>query len=115
MRIAFMHRRLVRGGGTESDLRRLAASLAARGHDVHVFCARGGATVPGVTLRRVPVVRAGRLTRLLSFSFAAPRLVARERWDVVVGFGRTPRQDVVRVGGGTHRTYLARMREAGLP
>src|SRR5206468_3248418 len=45
---------------------------------------------------------------------AAPRLVARERWDVVVGFGRTARQDVVRVGGGTHRTYLARMRAAGL-
>jgi UDP-glucose:(heptosyl)LPS alpha-1,3-glucosyltransferase len=40
--------------------------------------------------------------------------VARESWDVVVGFGRTPRQDVVRVGGGTHRSYLARMEAAGL-
>ena len=113
MRVALMHRRLA-GGGTEGDLRRLASGLAARGHDVHVFCARARADVPGVTVRRVPVVRAGRLARLLSFAFAAPRLVARERWDVVVGFGRTPRQDVVRVGGGTHRAYLARMRAAGL-
>ena len=113
MRVALMHRRLA-GGGTETDLRRLAAGLAARRHDVHVFCARPGPVLPGVTLRRVPVVRAGRLARLVSFAFAAPRLVARERWDVVVGFGRTPRQDVVRVGGGTHRTYLARMRAAGL-
>src|SRR5207249_1362755 len=69
---------------------------------------------PGVVVRRVPVVRAGRLARLLSFAAVAPRLVARERWDVVVGFGRTPRQGVVRVGGGTHRSYLARMEAAKL-
>jgi len=113
VRIAFMHRRLA-GGGTEADLRRMAAGLAARGHEVHTFSARADAPPPGVTLRRVPVVRAGRLVRLLSFAAMAPRLVARERWDVVVGFGRTPRQDVVRVGGGTHRSYLARMEAAGL-
>jgi UDP-glucose:(heptosyl)LPS alpha-1,3-glucosyltransferase len=49
----------------------------------------------------------------VSFAVLAPRLVARARWDVVVGFGRTPRQDVVRVGGGTHRSYLATMERAG--
>jgi len=108
-----MHRR-VAGGGTEADLRRMACGLAARGHELHVFAADGAASLPGVTLRRVPIVRAGRLARLLSFALAAPRAVARERWDLVVGFGRTPRQDVVRVGGGTHRRYLARMEAAGL-
>jgi UDP-glucose:(heptosyl)LPS alpha-1,3-glucosyltransferase len=113
MRVAFMHRRLA-GGGTEGDLRRTAAGLAARGHDVHVFCARVDAAPPGVTVRRVPVLRAGRVARLLSFALAAPRAVARERWDLVVGFGRTTRQDVVRVGGGTHRRYLATMEAAGL-
>jgi UDP-glucose:(heptosyl)LPS alpha-1,3-glucosyltransferase len=113
MRIAFMHGRL-RGGGTEADLRRMAGGLAQRGHDVHVFCARADAALAGATVRRVPIVRAGRLARLLSFALGAPRAVARERWDVVVGFGRTPRQDVVRSGGGTHRTYLARMEQAGL-
>ncbi|TMA54761.1 MAG: glycosyltransferase [Deltaproteobacteria bacterium] len=87
MRVALMHRRLA-GGGTETDLRRLAAGLTTRRHDVHVFCARPGPVPPGVTLRRVPVVRGGRLARLVSFAFAAPRLVARERWDVVVGFHR---------------------------
>jgi len=45
---------------------------------------------------------------------AAPRVVARQRFDVVVGFGRTLRQDVLRVGGGTHRSYLAAMEAAGL-
>jgi len=114
MRIAFMHRQLA-GGGTEADLCRMASGLGARGHEVHVFCARANAeTLPGVTVHRVPVLRTGRLARLLSFAAAAPRAVARERWDVVVGFGRTPRQDVVRVGGGTHASYLARMEAAGL-
>src|SRR5581483_11736547 len=89
--------------GTEADLRRMACGLAARGHELHVFAADGAASLPGVTLRRVPIVRAGRLARLLSFALAAPRAVARERWDLVVGFGRTPRQDVVRGGGGAPR------------
>jgi UDP-glucose:(heptosyl)LPS alpha-1,3-glucosyltransferase len=112
MRIAFMHRSLA-GGGTEADLRRMAAALAARGHDVHVFCAKPAAAPAGVTVHRVPVVRAGRVARLLSFAVAAPRAVGRERWDVVMGFGRTLRQDVVRVGGGTHRSYLRRMEASG--
>ena len=113
MRIAFMHRSLA-GGGTEADLRRTATGLAARGHDVHVFTARPNAALAGVTVHRVPAVRAGRLVRLLSFAAAAPRAVAETRFDVVVGFGRTLRQDVLRVGGGTHRSYLAAMEAAGL-
>jgi len=113
MRVAFMHRRLA-GGGTEADLRRMASGLAARGHEVHVFCARADAALPGVCVRRVAVMRGGRLVRLLAFAWAAPRAAARERFDMVVGFGRTLWQDVVRVGGGTHRTYLARMEAAGV-
>lgn len=112
MRIAFMHRRL-RGGGTEADLVRMATGLATRGHELHVFCARKDAAIPGVGIHRVPIVRAGRVARLVSFALAAPRAVARERWDVVVGFGRTARQDVVRSGGGTHQSYLAAMERAG--
>src|SRR5262245_14193338 len=113
MRIAFMHRRLA-GGGTEADLARMATGLAARGHEVHVFCARRDAALPGVATHKVPVVRAGRVARLLSFALAAPRAVARDHWDVVMGFGRTATQDVVRSGGGTHRSYLAAMERAGL-
>ena len=107
-----MHRSMA-GGGTEADLRRMASGLAARGHAVHVFTADRAAPPDGVVAHRVPLVRAGRWARLVSFAVLAPWLVARARWDVVVGFGRTPRQDVVRVGGGTHRSYLATMERAG--
>jgi UDP-glucose:(heptosyl)LPS alpha-1,3-glucosyltransferase len=112
MRIAFMHRRLA-GGGTEADLRRMASGLAARGHELHVFAAELDHSVDGAVLHQVPTIRGNRVTRLLSFAFMAPRRVARASWDVVVGFGRTTRQDVVRVGGGTHRSYLATMEASG--
>lgn len=112
MRIAFMHRSLA-GGGTEADLRRMAEGLVARGHVVHVFTAGRGDAPAGVVVRRVPTIGLTRWTRLVSFALVAPRAVARSRWDAVVGFGRTTRQDVVRVGGGTHRSYLATMEAAG--
>lgn len=115
MRLAFLHRRLAREGGTEADLYRTIHGLAERGHDVHLFCGDMRTPVPpGVTLHRVRRIRAGRLARLLSFAWFAPAAATRAGpWDVVVGFGRTPRQDLVRCGGGTHRAYLTTMREQG--
>ena len=112
MRIVFMHRQLA-GGGTEADLTRVATLLAARGHDMHVVCAKENAVVPGATVHRIPIVRAGRAARVLSFALAAPRAAERLRPDVVVGYGRAIRQDVARIGGGTHRSYLRTMRDAG--
>jgi UDP-glucose:(heptosyl)LPS alpha-1,3-glucosyltransferase len=113
MRIAFMHRQLV-GGGTEADLVRMAGGLAARGHELHLFSARTAGAPAGVATHRVPVLRAGRTARLLSFALLAPRLARRAGYDLLVGFGRTLQQDVVRVGGGTHASYLARMRAGGM-
>ena len=115
MRLALVYRRLARGGGTEADLYRTAEVLATRGHDVHLFCAQlRSAAPPGVTVHRVPTVAAGRVARLLSFAWAAPRWTARAGpWDVIVGFGRTAHQDLVRCGGGTHRAYLETMRAFG--
>ena len=43
----------------------------------------------------------------------AQRAVRRTPCDVVMGFGRSPRQDVLRCGGGTHRGFLARMGAEG--
>jgi UDP-glucose:(heptosyl)LPS alpha-1,3-glucosyltransferase len=113
MRIAFMHRQLA-GGGTEADLLRMATGLAARGHELHVCSAEIAGAPPGIRTHRVPVLRAGRTARLLSFAVLAPRLATRLGCDVVVGFGRTLRQDVIRVGGGTHASYLTAMQAAGV-
>jgi UDP-glucose:(heptosyl)LPS alpha-1,3-glucosyltransferase len=113
MRIVFMHRQLV-GGGTEADLLRMATGLTARGHELHVCAAETAGAPPGIQTHRVPVLHAGRTARLLSFAVLAPRLAMRLGCDVVVGFGRTLRQDVIRVGGGTHASYLTAMQAAGV-
>jgi len=112
MRIAFMHRQLA-GGGTEADLVRVATALADRGHEMHVVCAKANASIEGVRVHRVPILRVGRAARVLAFGLLAPRVAARLSADVVMGFGRTVRQDVARIGGGTHRSYLEAMRAAG--
>jgi UDP-glucose:(heptosyl)LPS alpha-1,3-glucosyltransferase len=112
VRIAFMHRQLA-GGGTEADLVRMATGLAERGHELHVYCARTTGAPAGVRTHKVPVLRVGRVARLLSFAVLAPRFAARHGADLMVGFGRTLRQDVVRVGAATHASYVAQMRAAG--
>lgn len=90
----------------------LARDLALRGIEVHVFCRIVRAPAPpGVTLHVMPPWPMGPLLELLLFSGWAARAIRRwetrnGRFDVRHAFGRTLGQDVYRVGGGSHRTYL---------
>ncbi len=103
MRIALVIERFSPAGGAERACANLARGLSGRGHEVHVF-AREIEPMPGV----VPhPVAAGGLFRRRAFAGESRRLIGRERFDVVHSFTRTPRQDVLRLGGGIHREYLA--------
>lgn len=106
MRIALVHRVFTRAGGVEKNVVLLARGLAARGHEIHVFCHKAEIDAPaGVTLRHVPVLRAGMALRYLSFARNAARALATERFDVVQGFDLTLKQDVLRVGRGLMKVY----------
>ena len=114
MKIALVHKRLDLSGGTERDLLRTAEGLCALGHDVHLFCGEYAVSPPaGVVAHRVPVAPLGRTLRLWSFAFFAPKLLRRDRCDVVVNFGRLLSQDVLRSGGGSHRAFLQILGQAG--
>ena len=114
MRIALVHKRLDRHGGTERDLFRTAEGLRDLGHEVHLFCSEYGVAPPkNVMAHRVPVIPLGRTLRLWSFAWFGRQAVTQARYDVVVGFGRLPSQHVLRSGGGTHRGFLERMGQAG--
>ena len=114
MRIALVHKRLDRHGGTERDLFRTAEGLRDLGHEVHLFCSEYGVAPPkDVVAHRVPVIPLGRTLRLWSFAWFGRRAVRKAQYDVVVGFGRLPRQHVLRSGGGTHRGFLEHMGQAG--
>ncbi len=110
MRLALVHKRYDRIGGAEWDCYELSRQLAARGHDVHLVVGESRVPVPdGITLHRVPVIRAGQLAKLLSFTARAPAVWRDVDADVVVGFGRTIGHDLFRVSGGCHLGYLARV------
>ena len=117
MKIALIHKRLDLNGGTERDLYQTAEGLRALGHEVHLFCGEYGVRPPkGIVAHRVPVVPLGRTLRLWSFTWFGWRAIRQANCDVTVGFGRLPRQDVLRCGGGTHRGFLRRLgQEGGAP
>jgi UDP-glucose:(heptosyl)LPS alpha-1,3-glucosyltransferase len=114
VKIALVHKRLDLNGGTERDLFQTAERLRDLGHQVHLFCSEYGVEAPrGVATRRIPVIPLGRTFRLWSFAWFAPAIIRRTKCDVVIGFGRLLRQDVLRSGGGTHRGFLERLGRAG--
>ncbi len=117
MRIALIRRRYTAFGGAERYTAAVAEGLARRGHEVHLYAERWGGQVgapPGLTLHRVPVPPGPSFLRVLAFAAGAARAVSRERYDAIVSFERTLRQDVYRAGDGCHREWLLR-RAAALP
>lgn len=102
MRVALVIEKFQPSGGAEKQCIHLARGLAARGHEVHVF-AREIADVPGIVAH--PVTASGRY-HLAAFAAESRRLLARETFDLVHSFTRTSRQDILRLGGGTHVEYL---------
>lgn len=111
MRIALTHIRQAWTGGTEGYLNSLAAFLAAQGHAVTIICRRHQESphpqVRFVTLRP-PTLGVGH--RVWRFARDVDHHLDHHRYDVVYGLGRTWRQDVLRLGGGCHLSYLERSR-----
>lgn len=106
MKLAFVHRKYTRAGGVEKNVVLLAEGMAARGHEVHVFCHRAErAAADGVRIRHVPVWRLGSAAKYLSFASNAARMVRAEPFDVVQGFDLTWEQDVLRIGRGLVEVY----------
>jgi len=103
VRVALVIERFGPGGGAERACAALADGLSRRGHEVHVF-AREIDPAPGITPRRVD---AGGFSRRRAFAEESRRLLKADRFDIIHSFTRTPYQDVLRLGGGIHREYLA--------
>jgi UDP-glucose:(heptosyl)LPS alpha-1,3-glucosyltransferase len=111
MKIALVHKRYERLGGAEWDCYETSHQLAARGHEVHLVVGECRVPVPeGMTVHRVPVVRAGKLAKLASFAARAPAIWRATGADVVIGFGRTVGHDLFRASGGVHKRWLERVR-----
>lgn len=108
VRIALVHMRHAGSGGTEGYLNELAAHLAREGEDVEILCrSHERPPHPAVRFHTVKPFAIGGAWRMESFAAGVERFLARARYDVVFGLGKTWTHDVVRLGGGCHATYLA--------
>lgn len=104
MRVALVIHKFSPAGGAERACAALARGLRSRGHEVHVFArqiARGSDVVPH------PVPPDG-FFRQQCFADRVRALLRREPFDIVHSFTRTSSQDILRLGGGVHREFLAR-------
>ncbi len=109
VKVALVHRRFTTHGGTERYLVGFARWLVAAGHDVHVLCNEVRPDLqeePGVTFVPLPMIR---VAKRLTFWCSAARALRRERYEAVMGFGRTSGHQLFRAGGGSHEAALRRM------
>ncbi len=115
MKIGLICRPFSFHGGVETSTAGLLGALVHCGHQVELISTRRQPDVPGITVRRVSVLRSPSALRVLSFALAARRVAARHGYDVVQSHERTLAQDLYRAGEGCHRAYLAAMgRRAGV-
>jgi len=98
-------------GGAERQCAYMARGLLARGHEVHVF-ARQIAQTPGITPHPVP---AEGIFMNQTFAAQVRALLVKETFDIVYSYTRTHTQDILRLGGGTHKEYLIRTDPAYSP
>ncbi|PYO58667.1 MAG: hypothetical protein DMD83_02810, partial [Candidatus Rokuibacteriota bacterium] len=75
MKLALICRPLSFHGGVETATAGLMGELLRRGHAIDLLTTREQENVPGVTVRRLPVVAQPSVLRLLSFALAARRAV----------------------------------------
>ncbi|HEX7901085.1 MAG TPA: glycosyltransferase family 4 protein [Planctomycetota bacterium] len=102
MKIALVIQKFSPAGGAERACANLARGLIERGHEVHVF-ATSIQPLPGV----VPhVVQPDGIFAHQAFAANSRRMLEAERFDLIQSFTRTSYQDVLRLGGGTHKEYL---------
>ena len=102
MKVALVIEKFSPAGGAERQCVNFARGLHARGHEVHIY-ARTIASTPGVFPHFVP---GDGVFRHQTFDQQSRALLKKETYDIIHSFTRTSYQDVLRLGGGTHREYL---------
>jgi UDP-glucose:(heptosyl)LPS alpha-1,3-glucosyltransferase len=107
VKLAIVCRPLSAQGGVETATAGLLGELSRRGHEIDLLTTGLREGVPGVRVRRLPVLPQPSSIRLLSFAILARRALAGRGYDIVQSHERGLRQDIYRAGEGTHQGYLA--------
>lgn len=99
-------------GGVERYVSDLSKGLLANGHEIHIFAHQVDEVPQSLSKDRlvfhhVPIALSSYAPfRLISFAHNSSKMLHKERFDIIQGFGRTCFQDIYRFGGGCHWEYL---------
>jgi UDP-glucose:(heptosyl)LPS alpha-1,3-glucosyltransferase len=109
LRIAIVHMRHARVGGTERFLNAVTIHLAEQGHEVVIVCRRHVESPhPDVRFEVLHDFALGSSWRAWGFAKAVERHVRDAGYDLVFALGKTWSHDLLRSGGGCHQTYIER-------
>jgi len=111
LKLVLTHIRHAATGGTERVFDQLARRWVSAGHQVTVLCRSfqpAAEQQTGATFVRLRSTAVGAAHRHWAFARDVERWVEREGrdHDAVLGLGRTWTQDVLRLGGGCHATFV---------
>jgi UDP-glucose:(heptosyl)LPS alpha-1,3-glucosyltransferase len=111
MNIGLISRRFdPHGGGTERDLIVTAQMLRDAGYRVTIYADEVRASLPGWDIRGSGLPPVGRTARLTVFAMTAATRARREGADLVLSFARVIGADILRSGGGVHKSYIRNAR-----
>jgi UDP-glucose:(heptosyl)LPS alpha-1,3-glucosyltransferase len=102
--IGFVRRGFSSSGGAEAYLKRLAAGVAAAGHQVSLYTAGDWPANEWSFGSIVPL----RATSATAFADELEKVLARQECNVLMSLERIWRCDVYRAGDGVHRAWLER-------
>nr|WP_242521569.1 glycosyltransferase family 4 protein [Motiliproteus sp. SC1-56] len=93
-------------GGTELFINQLAPYLVNQGHEVTIICrSHEAAPAPGVRFVALKSFAIGKAMRMWRFAKAVENHLRHHEYDLVYGLGKTWSHDLIRIGGGTHKSF----------
>lgn len=107
MKIALIHMRHAKTGGTELFLNHLSRYLAEQGEEVTIICrSHVEPTHPAIKFVKLRPFGLGKARRMWRFAKAVEQHIETTHYDFVYGLGKTWTHDMLRIGGGTHLHFL---------
>lgn len=108
LRLAIVRQAYNPFGGAERFVERALSTLGSDTLQVTLLTRSWqGVARPGVSVRKLSVLKAGRLLRDMSFARAVQTCIAHREFDLVQSHERIPGCDIFRAGDGVHATWLA--------
>ncbi len=115
MKIALIHMRHAKVGGTELFLNQLSKYLCEQGEDVTIICrSHEEPSHPNIKFVTLKPLSIGKAHRAYRFAKAVENHVNKNDYDIVYALGKTWTHDLIRVGGGT-RKHIVDLRKGKKP